>query len=84
MEQKINFLYFVFNSLKITEYKVKSNYPYSGAMIPNSFINKQNPKLKSVMIEINKELYENSIASFYKVQQDINNLLKIIATLNFN
>jgi len=57
-------------------YKVKSNYPYSGTIIPSSFINKQNPKLKSVMVEINKELYKKSLTSFYKLQQDINGLLK--------
>ena len=65
-------------------YKVKSNYPYSGTMIPNSFINKQNFKLKSIMIEINKELYVKSTASFNKLQQDINNLLQMIENFNFN
>ena len=34
-------------------YTVKCNYPYAGTMIPNRFINNPNPKLKSVMIEIN-------------------------------
>ena len=65
-------------------YKVKSNYPYSGTIIPSRFINKQNPKLKSVMVEINKELYKKNSTSFYKLQQDINDLLKMIESLNFN
>ena len=65
-------------------YKVKINYPYSGTMIPSKFLDNQNLKLKSIMIEINKKLYEKDPTSFNKIQQDINNLLNLIEHLNFD
>lgn len=65
-------------------YQVKSNYPYEGTMIPNLFINEPTPKLKSVMIEINKELYMKDTTEFNRVQKDINELLCVIENFNFN
>ncbi len=65
-------------------YKVKINYPYSGSMVPNKFIENPNDRLKSVMIEINKELYMRDTDTFYKVQKDINNLLTSIESLNLD
>lgn len=41
-------------------------------MIPNKFINKQDTRLNSIMIEINKKIYLNNIEDFYKLKECIN------------
>ena len=64
-------------------YTVKSNDPYSGAMIPNRFISQPNEKLKTVMIEINKELYRENPQAIKRIQGEINRLFKKIELLKF-
>lgn len=69
---------------KDLKYNVKINYPYSGTMVPNNYIGKSNPRLKSIMIEINKEIYINNKKNFKKLQKDINEILKIIEFANLD
>ncbi len=38
-----------------TRYSVKKNYPYSGSIIPDEYLN--NPQVFTMMIEINKKIY---------------------------
>jgi len=63
---------------KNLKYNVKSNYPYPGTMVPNDYIDNPNAKLKSIMIEINKEIYVNNKDNFARLQKDINELLRMI------
>lgn len=66
-------------------YTVKTNYPYSGSIIPNKYFKENNTSINSFMIEINKNLYldnnvklnnkkYNSLKScmddFYKILND--------------
>lgn len=53
-------------------YKVKVNYPYSGTIIPNKFINKNDDRLSSIMLEINKRIYINNIKDFNRLKECIN------------
>jgi len=41
-------------------YSVGVNHPYEGAMVPKEFCRK-NPRVKSIMIEVNRSLYMNEI-----------------------
>ena len=56
-------------------YTIKINYPYSGTIIPNKFYNKKSNKIDSIMIEINKRIYENS-KDFIKLKECIKKYLK--------
>lgn len=38
-------------------YTIKTNYPYSGSLIPNKYYNQNNHRVYSIMIEINKRIY---------------------------
>jgi len=52
-------------------YSVSINTPYSGTMIPNKYFNKQEKRLSSIMIEINKRVYLKDKNSFYKLKDCI-------------
>lgn len=45
-------------------YSVKINYPYQGSLVPNKYYGIKNSKIISIMIEINKRVYENDFESF--------------------
>lgn len=40
-------------------YSCELNYPYSGALVPMEFYHDENPKMQSVMLEINRRVYLN-------------------------
>lgn len=50
-------------------YSVKVNYPYKGSIIPNKYYGKKDTNIISIMIEINKRVYENDFENFKKVLQ---------------
>lgn len=62
-------------------YTVSVNSPYSGAMIPDAFINKKVDGFYSIMIEINKSLYLenfNKNHHFKTLRKEIKGLLKLL------
>ncbi len=63
-------------------YNVEENYPYDGAMIPNSLIKNKNNNFTSFMLEINKSIYENNKSNFEKLKKCINSLLKELKTFD--
>lgn len=81
-EKIINFIKSFFEKLG---YKVQLNYPYSGAIIPNKFLNKINTNLFCVMIEVNKNIYLNKNNTknnnFEKLTQQIQSLLTELKNL---
>lgn len=48
-------------------YSVKINYPYQGSLVPNKYYGIKNSKIVSIMIEINKRVYENDFDKFKHV-----------------
>ncbi len=48
-------------------YSVKINYPYSGSLVPNKYYGKKNTNIVSIMIEINKRVYEKNFDEFKKI-----------------
>lgn len=50
-------------------YSVSINYPYQGSLVPNKYYGKENTNIVSIMIEINKRVYENNFDGFKKVLQ---------------
>ncbi len=57
------------NYFKSNGYSVKINYPYKGSLVPNKFYRKVNPRIVSIMLEINKRVYENDFDTFKNVIQ---------------
>ncbi len=80
-DQLSKFIAEYFTNLK---YKVKINYPYSGSMIPNGYIKNPNSNLKSIMLEINKDVYLYNKVKFNKLQMEINDLFKLLKSTNFD
>lgn len=60
-------------------YSVDFNVPFSGSLIPNGY--NSNPCVKSIMIELNRRIYCNSVDGFYRVQRMCQD---IYATLDEN
>ena len=54
-------------------YFVKINYPYSGTIVPNKYYFKEEKRLESIMIEINKRLYLDNNS---KIKKDIDILYR--------
>ena len=50
-------------------YTVGINYPYQGTFVPNKYYGKRDTGIISVMIEINKRVYEREINNFKRVLQ---------------
>ncbi len=48
-------------------YSVQINYPYKGSLVPNKYYGIKNSKIVSIMIEINKRIYENDFDKFKHV-----------------
>ena len=48
-------------------YSVQINYPYKGSLVPNKYYGVKNSKIVSIMIEINKRVYENDFDKFKHV-----------------
>lgn len=63
-EELIN--YFI-DYFKSNGYSVAINYPYKGSLVPNKYYGKTDTGIVSIMIEINKRVYENNFDSFKKV-----------------
>ena len=54
-------------------YSVRINYPYSGTIVPNKYFYKEEKRLESIMIEINKRLY---LGNNSKIKKDIDILYR--------
>jgi len=63
---------FTIEHFKKYGYSVEINRPYKGTIIPNKYLNKNNKRLSSIMLEINKRIYLNNNDDFYKLKQCIN------------
>ena len=50
-------------------YSVQVNFPYQGSIIPNKYYGESNTHIVSIMIEVNKRVYENDFDTFKKVLQ---------------
>ncbi len=48
-------------------YSVQINYPYKGSLVPNKYYGIKNTGIVSIMIEVNKRVYENDFDRFKKV-----------------
>lgn len=48
-------------------YSVKINYPYQGSLVPNKYYGIKNSNIVSIMIEVNKRVYENDFENFKHV-----------------
>jgi len=77
------FIDYSINYFKNNGYSVKTNYPYSGTLIPNVILKNNDKRIKPIMIEINKRIYldNNKIINkhkFNKLKNDINNYLNNI------
>ena len=68
-------------------YSISINYPYSGAMIPDSFLNKNIANFYSIMIEVNRELYLDGFkknSHFKTIQKQIKRLLILLKNLKID
>ena len=62
------------NTFERLGFTVEINSPYSGTMVPGLFLNKDN-RVKSIMIEINKDLYLNDKEEISYLNNVIDNML---------
>lgn len=60
-------------------YSCELNYPYSGALVPMEFYHDENPKIHSVMLEINRRVYLNGDAVSEKAVCNIDKIINFIA-----
>ena len=67
-EKLINF---TISHFKKYGYSVEINKPYSGTIIPNKYFHKQEKRLSSIMLEINKRIYLKNKTAFDKFKQCI-------------
>jgi len=63
--------------LENAKYIVKINSPFAGTIVPLQHYNKTE-NLKSIMIEVNRSLYTNSITDFKAVKGVVDGILEII------
>jgi len=59
-------------------YSCELNYPYSGALVPMEFYHDENPKIQSVMLEINRRVYLNGDAVSEKAVCNIDKIINFI------
>ena len=59
---------FTINHFKCYGYSIEINKPYSGTIIPNKYFYKNDKRLSSLMIEINKRIYLNQKKDFDKLK----------------
>ena len=60
-------------------YSCELNYPYSGALVPMEFYHDENPKIQSVMLEINRRVYLNGGAVSENAVCNIDKIINFIA-----
>ena len=60
-------------------YSCELNYPYYGALVPMEFYHDENPKIQSVMLEINRRVYLNGDAVSEKAVCNIDKIINFIA-----
>ena len=60
-------------------YSCELNYPYSGALVPMEFYHDENPKIHSVMLEINRRVYLNGDTVSEKAVRNIDKIINFIA-----
>ena len=58
-------------------YSCELNYPYSGALVPMEFYHDENPKMQSVMLEINRRIYLNGDAVSENAVRNIDKIINI-------
>lgn len=66
--------YFI-NYFRNNGYTVAINYPYKGSLVPNKYYGMTDTGIVSIMIEINKRVYENDFNSFKRVLRKSLNFL---------
>ncbi|WP_237067159.1 N-formylglutamate amidohydrolase [Microbulbifer guangxiensis] len=69
-------------SFRAKGYRASINVPFSGSIVPEQYYNK-NPKVKSVMIEINRDLYllkdsSEKNSHFNQLKEDVSEILRAI------
>lgn len=69
---------FTIDHFKKYGYSVELNTPYSGTMIPNKYFNKNNNRLSSIMLEINKRVYLNNREDFYRLKRCIDEYYNMV------
>lgn len=67
-------------------YSIKINYPYSGSIIPNKYINQYDNRINTIMLEINKRIYltdNNKVnkEKFIKLKKCINEYFSLIKNI---
>lgn len=60
-------------------YSCELNYPYSGALVPMEFYHDENPKMQSVMLEINRRVYLNGGVVSANAVCNIDKIINFIA-----
>ena len=65
--------------IKKMGYSCELNYPYSGALVPMEFYHDENPKIRSVMLEINRRVYLNGGVVSEKAACNIDKIINFIA-----
>ena len=60
-------------------YSCELNYPYSGALVPMEFYHDENPKMQSVMLEINRRVYLNGGVVSKNAVCNIDKIINFIA-----
>lgn len=69
---------FTINHFKKYGYSVAINKPYSGTIIPNKYYNKNDTRISSIMIEVNKRIYLEDNSKFYKLKKCLEDYYKEI------
>jgi N-formylglutamate amidohydrolase len=61
-------------------YEVAINSPYSGTIVPLKHYYKE-PRVSSVMIEVNRRLYSNT-ADYLRLQKDLSNVMSQLSIIS--
>ena len=67
-----------FNSLG---YTTCINYPYEGSLVPTKHFYSKDPRVKSIMIEINKRVYLNDSVKYLEFQKVMNSYFNSVLRL---
>ena len=70
---------FTINHFKRYGYSVAINAPYSGTIVPNKYYNKNDKRISSIMIEVNRRIYLNNKDDFYKLKECLEDYYKEIS-----
>lgn len=71
----------IMDYIKSKNYEVELNYPYAGCMVPSDY--QYNGNIHAIMIEVNRELYQEDnlkkSKDYERIQNIINKILSIIS-----